>query len=370
VSTAPPTPAISLRNVTKTFDGAASPAVRDLTLEIETGTITVLVGPSGCGKTTTLRMINRLIEPTSGQIFVGGVDVMAQDAHELRRGIGYVIQQTGLFPHQTIAANIATVPRLLGWTKARIATRVRELTELVGLDVAMLDRYPSELSGGQQQRAGVARALAADPPVLLMDEPYSAVDPVVRERLQDELLALQDRMGKTIVLVTHDIDEAIKLGNRVALLDVGGILAQYGPPDELLHRPASEMVAGFLGRERGLKRLALRRVGDVALAKGVVVEVTAPPAEAIDVMDRNGVDWVAVIDNDQLLGWVGRSDVEQVSSLRDAARRPFASQVTQATTLREALDSLVISETRVAVVVEDGVYLGMLTIDQISESVT
>jgi osmoprotectant transport system ATP-binding protein len=223
-----------------------------------------MVGPSGCGKTTILKMVNRLITPTSGRILLDGVDAETLPVHELRRGIGYVIQQVGLFPHRTVRDNIATVPALLGWDKKRTRARVDELCELVGLDPSVLRRYPSALSGGQQQRVGVARALAADPPVLLMDEPYSAVDPVVRARLQDDLIDLQRRLHKTILLVTHDIDEAIKVADRVALLDVGGVLEQYGPPDDLLRAPASPFVERFLGNDRALKRLSRLTIADLA----------------------------------------------------------------------------------------------------------
>src|SRR5437660_1292881 len=262
--------AIELVGVTKRFGGGA-PAVDNLSLEIPSGEVCVLVGPSGCGKTTTLKMINRLVEPSSGQILVNGRDSRGRSAHELRREIGYVIQQIGLFPHRTVHDNIATVPRLLGWDKGRADRRVNELIDLVGLEREMLGRYPIELSGGQQQRVGVARALAADPPILLMDEPFGAVDPIVRGRLQDLLLELQAQVRKTIVLVTHDIDEAIKLGDRIALLNVGGMLEQYAPPDEMLASPANTFVAGFLGRERGLKRLSLAHVGDISLERGPVV---------------------------------------------------------------------------------------------------
>ncbi len=250
--------AIRLDRLSKRFPGATTEAVTDLSLALPEGTLTALVGPSGCGKTTTLRMINRLEEPTAGTIELFGTDVRRVPLHELRRGIGYVIQHAGLFPHRTIAANIATVPKLLGWDKNRIGARVDELVDLVGLDPSLLRRYPSALSGGQQQRVGVARALAADPPVLLMDEPYSAVDPIVRVRLQDELIALQRRVRKTIVFVTHDIDEAIKLADQIALLEVGGVLAQFGPPDELLRAPLTPFVESFLGNERALRRLALQ----------------------------------------------------------------------------------------------------------------
>jgi osmoprotectant transport system ATP-binding protein len=248
---------ISLESVTKRYPNGHV-AVDDLSLEIEEGEVCVLVGPSGCGKTTTLRMINRLIDLTSGRILVAGRDIMATDPVELRRHVGYVIQHVGLFPHQTVGDNIATVPKLLGWDKARTRARVDELMLLVGLDATTYrDRYPSQLSGGQQQRVGVARALAADPPVLLMDEPFGAIDPVTRARLQQEFLALQRRLRKTVVLVTHDIDEAVLLGDRIALLAQGGVLAQHGTPDDLLTRPADAFVADFVGHDRGLKRLAV-----------------------------------------------------------------------------------------------------------------
>ena len=245
---------ITFTGVTKRYaDGTV--AVDDLDLEIPTGQITVLVGPSGCGKTTTLRMINRMVDPTAGVVAIDGTDVRSENPPDLRRGIGYVIQQSGLFPHRTILANIATVPLLLGWRKAKAHERARELMDRVGLDPAMASRYPYQLSGGQQQRVGVARALAADPPIMLMDEPFSAVDPIVRKNLQDEFLRLQAELRKTIVFVTHDIDEAVKLGHRIAVFQVGGKLAQYATPEELLATPAEGFVTDFLGGERGLKRL-------------------------------------------------------------------------------------------------------------------
>ncbi|MEV7151594.1 ABC transporter ATP-binding protein [Streptomyces sp. NPDC093084] len=238
-------------------------AVNDLSLDMPEGGVTVLVGSSGCGKTTTLRMINRMVDPTSGTIRVGGKDVLAQDAAELRRSIGYVIQQAGLFPHRTVLDNIATVPLLLGWNRKKARARAAELLETVGLAADSAKRYPHQLSGGQQQRVGVARALAADPPVLLMDEPFGAVDPVVRAQLQDELLRLQKELSKTIVFVTHDIDEAVRLGDRIAVFRTGGHLVQCAPPAELLARPADDFVADFLGAERGLKLLSLKTLADV-----------------------------------------------------------------------------------------------------------
>ncbi|MGW2554343.1 ABC transporter ATP-binding protein [Streptomyces sp. NPDC001635] len=238
-------------------------AVHDLSLEMPEGGVTVLVGSSGCGKTTTLRMVNRMVEPTSGTIRVGGRDVTRQDAAELRRSIGYVIQQGGLFPHRTVLDNIATVPLLLGWNRRKARARAAELLETVGLAADAGKRYPHQLSGGQQQRVGVARALAADPPVLLMDEPFGAVDPVVRTQLQDELLRLQKELNKTIVFVTHDIDEAVRLGDRIAVFRTGGHLVQCAAPEELLARPADDFVAEFLGAERGLKLLSLRTLAAV-----------------------------------------------------------------------------------------------------------
>ncbi|WP_328677076.1 ABC transporter ATP-binding protein [Streptomyces sp. NBC_00322] len=253
---------IKFEAVNKRFPNGTT-AVNDLNLEMADGEITVLVGSSGCGKTTTLRMINRMVEPTSGTIHVGGKDVLTQDAAQLRRSIGYVIQQSGLFPHRTVLDNIATVPLLLGWGRKKARARAAELLQTVGLQADAGKRYPHQLSGGQQQRVGVARALAADPPVLLMDEPFGAVDPVVRTQLQDELLRLQQELGKTIVFVTHDIDEAVRLGDRIAVFRTGGHLVQCASPAELLARPADSFVADFLGAERGLKLLSLSTLADV-----------------------------------------------------------------------------------------------------------
>ncbi len=257
---------IEFREVSKTYPGSSRPVVNDLSFEIPEGEVCVLVGPSGCGKTTSMRMVNRLIEPTEGEILIDGEPNTSMSGTQLRRKIGYAIQQIGLFPHRTIADNIATVPSLLGWDKGRIKTRVDELLELVGLDPGVYrDRYPAELSGGQQQRVGVARAMAADPPIMLMDEPFGAVDPITRERLQDEFLRIQQEIKKTIVFVTHDIDEAIKMGDKIAILKQGGILAQYDTPENILSRPNSEFVASFVGNDRILKRLSLTRVGEMQL---------------------------------------------------------------------------------------------------------
>jgi len=251
---------LEFRGVCKRYgrDGAA--AVEDLSLTVPAGSICVLVGPSGCGKTTSLKMVNRLIEPSSGQILLDGVDVTTADVTELRRGIGYVIQQVGLFPHLTVGDNVAVVPGLKGWPAGRKAARTKELLSLVGLDPASYSRrYPSQLSGGERQRVGVARALAADPPLMLMDEPFAAVDPIARERLQDEFLRLQRELAKTILFVTHDIDEAVKMGDFIAVMDRGR-LVQFGAPDRILARPASDFVAALVGADRGLKRLSLRTI--------------------------------------------------------------------------------------------------------------
>src|SRR5438309_614840 len=238
---------ISLRGVSKRFANSDGAAVDNLSMDIPKGETVVLVGPSGCGKTTTMRMINRLVEPSSGTILVDGVDVLQQDPVELRRGMGYVIQSIGLLPHRTVEENIETVPKLIGWSDDRARERCRELIEILDLDPELLRRYPGELSGGQQQRVGVARALAADPPVMLMDEPFAAVDPIVRGRLQEQFLGIQERIRKTIVFVTHDIDEAIKMADRIAILNIGGVREQYAPPEEILREPANEFVTDFVG---------------------------------------------------------------------------------------------------------------------------
>jgi osmoprotectant transport system ATP-binding protein len=257
---------LELRNVSKLYPGQREHAIEDLSLTVPAGEVCVLVGPSGSGKTTAMRLINRMISVSSGDILLGGSSVLRREPRELRREIGYVIQQIGLFPHNTVAENIATVPRLLGWQKDRTAARVRELLELIGLDPQeMMDRYPAQLSGGQRQRVGVARALAADPPLMLMDEPFGAIDPINRARLQDEFLRLQDKVKKTVIFVTHDIDEAIKMGDRIAILREGGALAQYDTPREILTHPADEFVAQFVGADRGLKRLALTSVAELEL---------------------------------------------------------------------------------------------------------
>ena len=364
-------PMISLQSVTKRFANSPGPAVGDLSFDVADGEMVALVGPSGCGKTTTLKMINRLIEPSGGTILVNGVDVMQQDPVQLRRGIGYVIQSVGLMPHQTIERNIATVPRLLGWEDERIAKRTEDLVALFDLDPAFLARYPAELSGGQRQRVGVARALAADPAVMLMDEPFAAVDPIVRARLQDEFLGIQRRLRKTIVFVTHDVDEAIKLADRICILNTGGVLEQFAPPEEILRAPANDFVEAFVGSERVLKRLALIRVADIQVEEGPVVSSSTPADEARRVIGSADFGWTSVVDDGELRGWVDLEALEGVSTAGEARIRPFNAYVTAQDSLRQALDSIVTSRTRVAVVASEGQrYLGILTLARISEEIT
>ena len=361
---------IVLDSVSKNFPGASHFAVRDLSLEVHEGEMVALVGPSGCGKTTTLKMINRLIEPTSGSIFMDGRNILKNDPVQLRRGIGYVIQSVGLLPHKTIRQNIATVPRLLGWDRSKIDARVQELMEMLSLDGELLSRFPAELSGGQRQRVGVARALAVDPPVMLMDEPFGAVDPIVRARLQDQFLELQQTLRKTIIFVTHDIDEAIKMSDRIAILNKGGVLERYDTPEAVLREPGSEFVAMFVGEERGLKRLALIKVADIELEAGPVVSSSDAVEEALAKMAAADSDWASVLEKDQLKGWVESSALIGHSLVSEVTPVPFAARVTPTSSLREALDSIVTSRTRVAVVTsQDGRYLGTLTAGKISKEI-
>jgi osmoprotectant transport system ATP-binding protein len=357
---------IRLDEVTKVFPGTSAPAVDRLSLAIPEGELVVFVGPSGCGKTTTLKMINRIIEPTSGTITIAGQDIGARPAHALRRDIGYVIQQIGLFPHRTIERNIATVPRLLGWETDRIRARVDELIELMDLDAAMLERYPAELSGGQRQRVGVARALAADPPVLLMDEPYGAVDPLVRGRLQDQLLELQQELHKTIVFVTHDIDEAIKLGDRIAILNVGGVLEQFDTPAAILRAPANRFVEDFLGEDLSLKRLSLMVAGEADLVRGPVVDASASYEEARRAAADEQVDWVGVLDGDRLRGWAWLNELDPARPVGEAETRDFRVWIQSSASLRGALDAIVTTRNQVAVVYDDDHYVGMLFLDAVS----
>ena len=373
-----PTPAkdggavVALEHVTKAYGRGAPPAVDDLSLTIGAGEICVLVGPSGCGKTTTMKMVNRLIEPTSGRITIDGEDVTAIPAVELRRRIGYVIQQVGLFPHLTIADNVATVPRLLRWKPARVRERVDELLELVGLEPGPYrGRYPAALSGGERQRVGVARALAADPPVMLMDEPFGAVDPIRRERLQNEFLRLQARVRKTIVFVTHDVDEAIKMADRIAILQRGGILAQYDTPDAILANPASEFVERFVGADRGLKRLSLGRVRDLALIPAVTVRAGQPRTDARRRLDRiDELSYALLVDDrDRPLGWIDAHDLAGDGPIPADAATPGAPTVQGETTLRDALSALLGSSVQLGVVVdENDAVTGLVSVDAIGEA--
>ncbi len=301
---------LEFRGATKRYPSSDRPAVDHLTLEVGAGEICVLVGPSGCGKTTAMRMVNRMTEITEGDILVSGRSVREADENELRRHVGYVIQQVGLFPHRTNAENIATVPKLLGWDKRRTTERVRELLELIGLEPELGRRYPAQLSGGQRQRVGVARALAADPPVMLMDEPFGAIDPINRDRLQNEFLRLQSEIRKTVVFVTHDIDEAIKMGDRIAVMQEGGHLAQYASPAELLLRPANAFVKDFVGADRALKALALRRVRDIELLPahdGATGPELAPDAllrDALSELIAHEAHYAPVVEDSRVLGVV------------------------------------------------------------------
>ena len=337
-------------------------AVRELSLDIHDGEICVLVGPSGCGKTTTLKMINRLIEPTSGRIFLDGADVTHADPVELRRHIGYVIQQVGLFPHQTIATNIGTVPKLLGWSKQRVSARTDELLDLVGLDPAdYRSRYPAQLSGGQRQRVGVARALAADPPVLLMDEPFGAIDPVTRVRLQDEFLRLQGDVQKTVVFVTHDIEEAVKMGDRIAILDVGGILEQYATPAEILGRPASPMVRDFVGTDRALKRLRVTPIEPECLEHPPTVTPDAVMTEARAAIEKSDAGWVAVVDGDGVLrGYVDESHTSGDGDLAAHLQR-IETWVPLDSDLQDALATMLLTREGWVSVLDGDRFVGVLT---------
>ena len=348
---------IEFQQVTKRYPGGTV-AVQDLSLRAADGTITVLVGPSGCGKTTSLRMINRMVEPTAGTILLDGHDVRESKAAQLRRGIGYVIQHAGLFPHRTVLDNIATVPRLCGWGRTAARARAAELLDTVGMSGQVADRYPPQLSGGQQQRVGVARALAADPPVLLMDEPFSAVDPVVRAELQDELLRLQSRLAKTIVFVTHDIDEAVLLGDRVAVLRVGGTLAQVGTPAQVLRHPVDDFVAAFVGKDRGYRGLSF------VSASGVQIE----PVSTVVLGETPTVSrsWrLAVNAAHQPRGWLP-PDTTVDGGLAEADLLSGGSLYREGTPVRGALDAALSSPASLGVVVDDyGRVVGTVRAQQI-----
>ena len=366
---------VEFDRVTKRYDessaGSGTPgAVDDLSLAVPAGKVCVLVGPSGCGKTTSLKMVNRLVEPTAGRVLVDGVDVASRDVVELRRSIGYVIQQVGLFPHQSIGENVATVPRLLGWSPSRRRERAEELLTLVGLDpAAYRDRFPSQLSGGERQRVGVARALAADPPILLMDEPFGAVDPIVRERLQNELLRLQETIAKTILFVTHDIDEAIKMGDLVAVMAIGGKLLQYGPPEEILARPASPFVAQFVGTDRGLKRLSLARVDALPLRTAITARPGDPAGPARERILGDPFPYLLLVDErDRPLGWLDQHSIPATGVLSAATAIPMSPFFDRRTTLKDALSLLLDANVQAGVLVDrGGRFRGLVTVGMVAD---
>ena len=364
---------IRLEQLTKRFPGQGEPAVDGLTLEVPEGEIVILVGPSGCGKTTTMKMVNRIIEPTSGRIILDGEDVTESDPDQLRRRIGYVIQRIGLFPHMTIAENIATVPKLLGWDKQRISDRVDELLQVVNMPPGQYrDRYPKELSGGQMQRVGVARALSGDPDVMLMDEPFGAIDPILRERLQNEFLRLQSEVRKTIVFVTHDIDEAIKMGDRIAILQEGSRIAQYDTPERVLTAPANDFVADFIGSGAALKRLNLSRVEDIELAPGDVVRADISAEDALVALRRSPSGWLLVLDEaGRPRRWVDAGELARAGGRRldEVGEEPEA-VVTVHATLAQALNDLITARGSVVPVVDDqGAYRGLVDIERINTAV-
>jgi len=363
-----PASAVRYENATKRYGKSAVAAVDGLTLTAPAGEICVLVGPSGCGKTTAMRLVNRTVELTEGDVLIGEESVRQRDPARLRREIGYVIQQIGLFPHRTIARNIGTVPELLGWERDRIEARTAELLGLVGLDPDLADRYPSQLSGGQQQRAGVARALAADPLVMLMDEPFGAIDPISRERLQNEFLRLQAEVGKTVLFVTHDVDEAIKMGSRIAVMRQGGQVAQYATPAELLMDPADDFVADFVGADRALKRLALMRVSDIDLWKAPIARAGQPTAEVRAELRAADVQYPLLIDSDgHPLGWLSERDLasETVPASPDS---PLGPLLESDDVMRDALADLLQGEAQYAAVIDPrGGVAGVLSVEIISE---
>jgi osmoprotectant transport system ATP-binding protein len=361
---------IRLENLSKVFPAQDEPAVDDLSMDIYEGEIVVLVGPSGCGKTTTMKLINRLIEPSSGRIFLQGEDVTTVNSDNLRRRIGYVIQQIGLFPHMTIADNIATVPKMLGWDKERTSQRIDELLETVGIDLSYRDRYPKELSGGQRQRIGVARAMAADPPVLLMDEPFGAIDPITRDRLQDEFLRLQREIKKTIVFVTHDIDEAVKMGDRIAILKQQSKIAQYDTPENILTDPADDFVRDFIGTGAAIKRLSLSRVSEIETADWPVARLTDSHDEVREKMRSTSRDHVLLLDEREKPGrWVSQEEIQHDDTPLEESGRPAVAIVEATASLYKTLDTMITSFKGSAIVVdEEGRYQGVVDFDTVLEA--
>ena len=360
-------PMIQFNDVVKVYPGASQPSVDRLTMSVPEGETCVVIGPSGCGKTTTMKMVNRLITPTSGEIFVGGHNILKQDQVELRRGIGYVIQQIGLFPHFTIRDNIAVVPKLLGWSKARIDRRADELLDLVGLNPAQFrSRYPQQLSGGQRQRVGVARALAADPPVMLMDEPFGAIDPITRDHLQNEFLRLQKQLKKTIMFVTHDIDEALKMGTLICILQVGGVLAQLDTPANILAQPADTFVADFVGADRGLKQLTLVRVGQVMQTTLLLGNVSDSGADLAAKMRSHKIDSLFITDDaGKLAGYVGLDEAQtHPGKPAKAMLRHLISTTEEEATMKDAFSTMLSYGIRYLPVVDPQRRLvGMVTVD-------
>jgi len=370
VSDSPQASSVRYEETTKRYPGATEPAVDRLTLEVPAGEICVLVGPSGCGKTTAMRMVNRTVEITSGDIRIGDHSVRDREPAQLRREIGYVIQQIGLFPHRTISENIGAVPQLLGWKKDRIRERSAELLELIGLDPELGDRYPAQLSGGQQQRVGVARALAADPLVMLMDEPFGAIDPINRERLQNEFLRLQAEIRKTVLFVTHDIDEAIKMGDRIAVMREGGRVEQYATPAELLMAPATEFVEDFVGADRALKRLALMRVSDIDLWKAPLAFVGQATGEVRAKLSAPDVEvpYPLLVDSERRpLGWLSERDLA-ADVVPAKADSPLGPVLDREDVMRDALADLLQAQSQYAPVVDrEGRIAGVLSVEIISE---
>ena len=362
---------IRLEELTKQYPGQEDYAVDHVSMSIPKGEIVVLVGPSGCGKTTTLKMINRIIEPTSGRIILDGDDVTDVNPDRLRRHIGYVIQQIGLFPHQTIRDNILTVPRMEGWDSDRMQARAAELLEMVGLDPSVhAERYPKELSGGQRQRVGVARALAADPPVMLMDEPFGAIDPITRDRLQNEFLRLQDELRKTIVFVTHDIDEAIKMGDRIAIFGDDHRIQQFDVPEKLLSEPANDFVDDFTGTGASLKRLNLSRVSEVVLSQWPTASASRSREELVRTLDEVDQSFLLLLDErDRPHTWVSERHLAREAWGPDTGL-PVTATVQPHATLHDTLSEMLISSVGCAVVVDTaGTYLGVVDIDTVMNAV-
>ncbi|MGP8301521.1 betaine/proline/choline family ABC transporter ATP-binding protein [Streptomyces inhibens] len=363
---------IHLENLTKVYPGSPNPAVENVNLEVKAGEIVIFVGPSGCGKSTTLKMINRLIEPTSGRIRIGDEDVTDMDPVKLRRKIGYAIQASGLFPHMTVAQNIALVPKMIGWSRTKIKNRVEEMLDLVGLDPAEFHgRYPRQLSGGQQQRVGVARALAADPPVLLMDEPFGAVDPITRDHLQDELIRLQHELHKTICFVTHDFDEAIKIGDRIAVLRERSHIAQFDTPEAILTNPADDFVSGFVGAGAALKRLNLTRVRDVGVVDFPTAGVDDPLQSIFDRLRAGSHNELLLLDrNRRPYKWLRRGDLSLAKDSLARAGTLVADTVTRDATLRDALEAVLTDNAgRVAVTGRRGEYIGVVDMETLMNNV-